>query len=931
MIKDNSNLNSSETDKNNYEKENILREEQKDENKKNIKEEINTPIKEDLSSIYLDLSKSNSEKLESERDQYNLKEENNLHKSTPFSIIKRDLNKIEDENLNSFSPISILQNLKLNQFNDKSFEYKRKYNLETRKLGKKYFMFRYLKENQIENEQKDLRKKKYFLLITIEKSIFYFNNKKFKECIDLLLNEKIIKIYSEFAEFLFVVDGFNKDIISEFLCEEKNEKILSDFINLIYMDIKQIPFMDTLKLFLSLLNNPKKEVVYKFISLFYMENKDNEIFIKNYKNFDIFLLFANNLIHINNIFIGKEKQNIKIEQFVKMNKDLDKKMCQNIFKEMQINPIFPIDNYVQKYYRKLSFFVKENDESQKEDKTSDIDSYYENILDDRPKRDYINHNIWFSYRKKISTFDKEDEEILLNPILFTKYVTNSTACHPRVFVFRDNFTNLIWAKSIEGDKIKGNLHVLKIEDILDVYMGVDNCEIIKKFLNSNNKDNYEEYNYITIRTKTEAFVIKGENVELNFIWFKAVKSILLKYQMAKNKDKERNNEKTINKMEKAIKKIWSKWIFIQWTEYGRYLLYKKNNKLEYKIALNQNYKKERMFKSDLIDDRINFNLKKIMIFMEQLKNKLNVDNNILDYNEFLFLYKIGIPPSCRHIIWDSLIDNSCGITNDLYNYYSQQIKEIDFKKEKLRLKEININEKINIVNENDELIISDIIKIEDLYINEFFVLQMDADKILYIIYKLIKIFFLMRRDIPYNKILINYTFIFLLIFNEEYISFKNLYNFICSTSIIKYIIQDHFFIEKNYKIFGGMMKKFNPKIYNHFNRLEISNELYSIFWFENLFTQTLNYKIILRVIDLYLIYGDELLFQIGLNIIKIQEDDLLTYPIIEIFKVLKRLPNKFDEELFFENLDLINIHEIYNNNLIKMNLSEQMDFLCSDK
>ena len=945
MEKHNLNLNALKNDKNYNEKENTDKD-KIDENKMS-QEEIKTPKKENSSNSNLSLSnQSKSEVMISEESI--LREEKDLRKSAPFSTIKRDLDRNEDDNLNSFLPISFLKNLKLKDFDEKKFEYKRKYNLETVIFGKKFFMYRYLKKNKIENDPKDLGNKKYFLLITIEKSIFYFNNKKFKECIELLMNEKIIKTYSEFAEFIFVVDGFNKNIISEYLCDKisENNNILNDFINLIYMDIKEIPFLETFKLFLSRINNPKKEAIDKFINLFYMTNKDNELFIKNYRNFDIFLLFVNNLIYINNFFIGKEKQIIKIDQFVKMNKDLDKKMCQNTFKEIQSNPIFSMNNYLQKYYRKLSYFVMENDESEILDKSSDIDSYYEKILDDKPRREYNNYSIWFSYRKKISTFDKEDEEILLNPITFTKFVTNSTTSHPRVFVVRDNFTNLIWAKNIEGEKIKGNLHTLKIEDIVDIYIGVDNCEIIKKFLNSNNKESYEEYNYITIQTKTEVFVLKGENIELIFKWYKAIKSILVKNKMAKNKEKERINEKIIKKMEKGIKRIWSKWIFIHWTEYGRYLLYKKNNKLEYKKVLNQNYKKERIIKSDLIDDRINFNSQKIIFFMEQLKNKLNIENNLLDYNEFLFLYKIGIPHSCRPIIWDSLINNSCGITNDLYNYYSHQIKEINFKKEKLKIQEINpkINKKYYLFNnneklnyddcENDELkkqIILDIIKIEDLYVNEFYVLQMSENEIFFIIYKLTRIFFIIRRDIPYNKILINYVFLFLLVFNDEYLTFKNLYNFICSTNMIKYISQDHSFIEKNYKIFSSLMKKLNPKIFNHFYHLEINNDLFSVFWFETLYTQTLNFRIILRIIDLFLVIGDELLFQIGLNIIKIQENVLLTYPINEIFKVLKRLPNKYDEELFFENLDLINIHEIYNNNLVKMTLSAQMDFLCSDK
>ena len=910
------------------------------ENDKNIDEDYTTPKKKATndninSSSDLDLSKAKSEILISKNNinDFN-KEKIGLHYINPSSYSKKD--EIENE---SKPDLLLLEHLKLDNFDEKKFMFQRKYNTETRKYGRKFYIYRYLKENKIENNKEDLRNKKYFLLITIEKAIFFFNHKKYKESIELLINEKVIKNNLEFGEFLFVIDGFDKNIMNDFLLNDElkkeinMEELLTNFINCINMDINHAPFFDTLKFFLSCINYPKKQILDIFSSNYFMINKDNESFIKSYKTSDNFITYVNSLMAINNGFIGKEKNNIiKIGHFVEMNKDLDKKLCQNIYKEFQLHPIFPSDNYVQKYYKKISPFVKENDENEKLDKKSDIDYYYENILNDNPKRDYNNHNIWFSYRKNISIFDKNDEEILLNPITFTKYVTNSTSSHPRVFVLRDNFTYLIWAKSIENDKIKGNLHTLKIDDIVDIYIGVDNCEIIKKYLKSNNKEIDDEYNYITVKTKTDVFVIRCDDIDVCFKWFKALKSLLFKYQMAKNKDKERINENKKTKIEKGILKIWNACIFNKWTEYGRYLLYKKQNKIVYKKVIGPNNKKEKIIKSDLIDDRFNFNSTKIILFMNEVKNKIiGEGREFMDYNEFLFLYKIGIPQPVRNILWDSLIDNVCGITKDIYDYYYEDIKDINFEEKKKKINEYNED---NIyINEDEELnnkIINDIVKLEDLFINELYILEKSTSDILSKAFKFMHIFLLMRKDIPYNKNIINYAIIFNLVFNDPYICFKNLFNFICSSYIIKYLIKDESYIKQNCEIFGGLLKKLNPKIYNHFCNLDINVDLFFVFWAENLFTQTLNYKIILRIIDLFLIYGEELIFQIGLTIIKIQEEDLLNYPINEIFKVLKRLPNKYDEELFFENLDLINIHEIYNNRIVRLNLSNQLDFICSN-
>jgi hypothetical protein len=587
-------------------------------------------------------------------------------------------------------------------------------------------------------------------------------------------------------------------------------------------------------------------------------------------------------------------------------------------------------------YRKLTSLVKEFDENEILNKSDDIDSYYENILNDNPKREYPNYNKWFSFRKKISNFDKEDKEILSKPINHIKFANNSTSYKPQVLEIRNNFSNLVWAKKLEGGKMKGNLLSINIEDIIDIYVGVSHSEVMQKYLKNNQKEFENELSYLTIKTNTDFIVIKVESIYFALKLYKAFKSLIYKLQNNKNKEKERTFENKKNKIENAIQKVWKTCIYTKWTQYGRYLLYKKQNKLEYKKNIvSQNNKKDKIIKSDLIDDKMNFNSKKIMNFMNGIKSKLigeGKEESVLDYNEFLFLYRIGLPYPCRHILWNSLIENSCGTTKDLYEYYSQQIDYIDFN---VKRNEYNDN-KGNLIStdENEELInqiIIDILKTEDLFINELYILKNGKSETLYQIYRIVRVFFMMRKDINYNISVINYAFIFILVFNDEYPSFQALFNFICTTNIIKYLIKDESFIKHNCHIFEILIKKHIPKVYEHLNILDINNELYTISWFENLFTQTLDYKIILRIFDLYLIYGDELLFQIGLTIIKIQEEDLLNYTINEIFKVLKRLPNKYDEEFFFENLELMNIQEKYNNLIVSNNLSEQKDFLNGDE
>ena len=907
-------------------------------NKEDLNSNINNSNKNAINSEQSNSEKDNNYTEESERNHI---KELNIYNSTPLPyyndlVNKNDSEYIADNDNVILLNIGDLENIKLDEFNEKKLKYPRTYGSETKKCGKKYFLYRYLKYKK-GNEEEDIHKKKYFFLITIEKSIFYFNFKKYEDCINLLLNEKIIYNRIEFGEFLLVINGFDKNIITEFLSDNNNKEILDNFLCCIYMDINICPFSNSLRFFLSSLNFPNKEIISNFSIKYFNLNKDSENFIKKYKSLDIFSSLTNDIISVNNMYIGKEKEKsnfIKIDQFVKNNKNIEKKLCQSIYKDIQSHPVYPLDNYIQKMYRKLTSLVKEFDESKILDKTDDIDSYYENILNDYPKREYPNYNIWFSFRKTISNFEEEDKEILSKPINLIKFSNNSTSSKQQVLEITDNFTNLMLAKKIEGNKMKGNLHSINIDDIIDIYVGVSHSEVMQKYLKNNIKELEKELCYLTIRTNTEIIIIKVENINFSLKFYKAFKSLINKLQNIKNKEKERTIEIKKNKIENAIQKVWKTCIYTKWTQYGRYLLYKKQNKIEYKKNFNQNNKKDKMIKSDLIDDKMNFNSKKIMNFMNGIKSKLigeGKEESVLDYNEFLFLYKIGLPHPCRHILWNSLIENSCGTTKDIYEYYSQEIDYIDFNTKR---NEYNDNKGNFISTDKDDLInriIIDILKTEDLFINELYILKNGKSETLYQIYKIVRSFFMMRKDIKYNICVINYAFIFILVFNDEYTSFQALFNFICTTNIIKYLIKDEPYIKKNCHIFDSLLKKHAPKVYEHLQNLDINNELYTISWFENLFTQTLDYKIILRIIDLYLIYGDELLFQIGLTIIKIQEEDLLNYTINEIFKVLKRLPNKYDEEFFFENLEMMNIQEKYNSSIVSNNLSEQKDFLNGDE
>ena len=86
------------------------------------------------------------------------------------------------------------------------------------------------------------------------------------------------------------------------------------------------------------------------------------------------------------------------------------------------------------------------------------------------------------------------------------------------------------------------------------------------------------------------------------------------------------------------------------------------------------------------------------------------------------------------------------------------------------------------------------------------------------------------------------------------------------------------------------MGKYINKIEKHFTKLEITPQLYIVPWFEELFTKTLNIRLLSHIFDLYLIDGEIVLFQTSLAIISYLEEELLNLTINEVFKSLQRFP-----------------------------------------
>ena len=744
-----------------------------------------------------------------------------------------------------------------------------------------------------------------FLKIT-ENSILYFNLKQYEDSFLYLYKNGIIKNLKEFGEFLLVGNGFDKFIIGEFLAKNDlpNDKkeVLKGFVNGIKMKYKEISFLECFRFFMKRFYLPKDanlilEIMNAFCQTYFETNKNNEEFVNIFKSSNSIYLLISTLLAVNTMFTRKDIKNINIikkEEFISMNKDIQPAFLMNIYDQLKNHPLeIGNENYNENVYKRMSALIKENfSKNSKIRKTINTDintnNLYINENDSNDENEafndyvivennnFIENNIdSFNLTKNLYNFGDQDKEILIKIQKFHKFVGNDLK-HEREFLVYENYTKLIWGKNVEINKDKGNLHVLLINEINDVYNGIEHSDVLKKYIETYPKEVKEKNHFITIITDKREINLKSDSLKTALLWFKALKSLVLKVKNENILKKKESISEINTKFKLKLEELWKDFILPKWNIYGKYIIKKLQKRKDSKIAQSTSNKT-------------------IITIINEIAN-----NTILEYYDFFRFFRIGLPPFCRGTIWRILIGNPCCMTETLYENYLNKIEKVDFNDFDKRYHEDN-NSIFNI-EYNINQMITDVIKAKDYFKEELLKSKIDQEQIMIKSYNILRVFYLIRNDLTYKRSILPLIYVFLIVEGEEYNAFCDIYNLICNNDIIKFYIDDETYIMKSLDFFNNLVEKKLPKIYKHFKNLEISHDLFFIPWITELFSSTLDLKLLLRIIDLYLIDGEYILYQVGLTILSIQEDDLLDLTISEILNLVKKLPSTYKVKNFLKKM-----------------------------
>ena len=158
---------------------------------------------------------------------------------------------------------------------------------------------------------------------------------------------------------------------------------------------------------------------------------------------------------------------------------------------------------------------------------------------------------------------------------------------------------------------------------------------------------------------------------------------------------------------------------------------------------------------------------------------------------------------------------------------------------------------------------------------------------------------------------------FLLNGENCYNTFCNLVNLIFQNYLGKFYLKDNFYIS-NFELFlSKILKKFCPKGEEHLKKFEIIPYLFYNDWFESLFSKILNYELVIKLWDLFLLKGEFILYQSAVAFIILEEENILYLTINEILDLFQNITYNKKIDNIFGTMKKINIEEDYN--LFKIN------------
>jgi len=89
--------------------------------------------------------------------------------------------------------------------------------------------------------------------------------------------------------------------------------------------------------------------------------------------------------------------------------------------------------------------------------------------------------------------------------------------------------------------------------------------------------------------------------------------------------------------------------------------------------------------------------------------------------------------------------------------------------------------------------------------------------------------------------------------------------------------------------FEELMKKHTPKLFFHFQKENVTTQLYATQWFITIFAYNLPFEVVLRIWDIFLSEGPKIVFRLGLHVMLRFEQTMLKLDFPALVMKLKEI------------------------------------------
>lgn len=679
--------------------------------------------------------------------------------------------------------------------------------------------------NLILNEDKNAIKFNSLFLQKLEKGIFSFNLKKYEDSYNYLLDSGIVKDENEFGELLLVITGFDKYIVGDFMSKEKppntkEKKVLRGFMN--SMDFRGVKFLEAFRFLLSRLNLPKDaslilEIIDVFSQVFFEDNKD----LGYFKDSTCVYLLSSSVLALNTMFSRTDIVNMKVitkEQFVKMNTDVNRTVVENIYDDLKFNKMDITYDYNEVIYKRVSLEVKSvKDFFATEEAFNKVQKNLKDSLKDgKDLKDSVSatglmQNQINNFPSNINNHapdstsirnEMKGEEIismLKKGEVFTKYGKHGDP-HPRMVKLSEDEKKIMWF-TLGSCSIFKKTKFIEVSEIKDVYIGVSSSKNFERFKILPDYDS----NCFSITTTSRSLDLRKDDENICKKWFHAIR-FLLKRTKSLGELKNKSNLKDFINKKEIVSDIWKTEILPNWHIYRKFVIVKGKGTLN----TIDGYGNANVFFSAQkeVARKKKEKFWKILIRSSKSNTEKILDDK--DKNEFLFLWTLGLPQWLRKKIWNLVIGNKSGVSENLFNHHLKLVENVNFE-ELLKLAGCNnINKKSNFnnypmplklksrlqVSEEPILnaIINDVLKISLKYINEIIDENLEFDLFVQDLFKIVRVFTLFRPDITYSKQITYISTIILLNSENYYSAFVTIANFSISSFVMKFLTRDEIYV-----------------------------------------------------------------------------------------------------------------------------------------